>query len=281
MRNAIVYLVRGHEASIASLERSLALLKRNFLPWSPADVLVFHEDNLKPEQLEGRTAGLAVKTALVDFSAVPPEMANLPPGQRGYRHMCHFFANDIFLRPELADYDYYMRLDDDSFILSPLTFNVFARMRGGRAPLRLSRDPQGPSPRLRRTGRRGRAAFRRISARGEVQAAATLQVLLHELRNLRPRVVSRPGMAVVFRGNRPGARHLEIPLGRCADPLLRRDEQPAGSRPQPRRDALPPPRRMASGAPSPNLCRGNSPLLDNGKDPASRKTWKCGIMCAV
>lgn len=131
MRNAIVYLVRGHEASIASLERSLALLKRNFLPWSPADVLIFHEDNLKPEQLEGRTAGLSVKTALVDFSAIPPEMANLPPGQRGYRHMCHFFANDIFLRPELADYDYYMRLDDDSFILSPLTFNVFARMRGG------------------------------------------------------------------------------------------------------------------------------------------------------
>ena len=130
MRNAIVYLVRGHEASIASLERSLALLKRNFLPWSPADVLIFHEDNLKPEQLEGRTAGLSVKTVLVDFSAIPPEMANLPPGQRGYRHMCHFFANDIFLRPELADYDYYMRLDDDSFILSPLTFKMSSRACG-------------------------------------------------------------------------------------------------------------------------------------------------------
>ena len=129
MRNVVVYLVRGHEASLAALERSLVLLKRNFLPWSPADVLVFHEDNLRAEQLAGRTSGIPVKTALVDFSAVPPEMADLPPGQRGYRHMCHFFANDIFRRPELADYDYYKRLDDDSFILSPLTFDVFARMR--------------------------------------------------------------------------------------------------------------------------------------------------------
>ena len=129
MRNVVVYLVRGHEASLVALERSLALLKRNFLPWSPADVLIFHEDNLKAEQLAGRTSGIPVKTALVDFSAIPPEMADLPPAQRGYRHMCHFFANDIFRRPELAGYDYYMRLDDDSFILSPLTFDAFARMR--------------------------------------------------------------------------------------------------------------------------------------------------------
>lgn len=70
-----------------------------------------------------------VMTALVDFSAVPPALADVPPAQRGYRHMCHFFANDIFFRPELRKYDYYMRLDDDSFILSPLKFNVFEHMR--------------------------------------------------------------------------------------------------------------------------------------------------------
>lgn len=129
MKNVVVYLVRGHEASLASLERSLALLRRNFLPWSPADVLVFHEANLEPARLEGRTAGVAVRTAPVDFSKIPPAMAGLPARQRGYRHMCHFFANDVFLREELAGYDYFMRLDDDSFILSPLTFDVFARMR--------------------------------------------------------------------------------------------------------------------------------------------------------
>ena len=129
MKNLIVYLIRGHEASIAALEKSLALLKKNFLPWSPADILVFHESNMHPSQLEGRTAGLSVKTALVDFSAIPPGLIDVPPTQRGYRHMCHFFSNDIFLRSELQGYDYYMRMDDDSFILSPLRYNVFEYMR--------------------------------------------------------------------------------------------------------------------------------------------------------
>ena len=129
MKCIIVYLIRGNEQSIAALEKSLSLLKTNFLPWSPADILVFHENNMSPDQLSGRTSGLLVKTALVDFSNVPLEMSDIPPSQRGYRHMCHFFANDIFSRPELAGYDFYMRMDDDSFILSPLKFNVFELMR--------------------------------------------------------------------------------------------------------------------------------------------------------
>ena len=129
MKCVIVYLIRGSEQSIAALERSLSLLKTNFLPWSPADILVFHENNMSSDQLSGRTSDLPVKTALVDFSAVPSEMSDIPPSQRGYRHMCHFFANDIFFRPELVGYDFYMRMDDDSFILSPLKFNIFELMR--------------------------------------------------------------------------------------------------------------------------------------------------------
>lgn len=128
-KNVIVYLIRGDENSITSLERSLSLLKDNFLPWSPADILVFHEANMCPEQIIGRTAGLTVKTALVDFSSIPPGTETLSPAQRGYRHMCHFFAIEIFSRQELNGYDYYMRLDDDSYIMSPLRFNVFERMQ--------------------------------------------------------------------------------------------------------------------------------------------------------
>ena len=36
------------------------------------------------------------------------------------------FALDI-----LAPYDYYMRLDSDSFLIGPVTFDVFERMRDG------------------------------------------------------------------------------------------------------------------------------------------------------
>lgn len=129
MKCCIVYLIRGNDSSLRQFERSLALLKRNFLPWSPAEVVVFHEDNLDPARLDGRSSGVPLQFLKVDFSGVPPALASVPVSSRGYRHMCHFFANDIFLRPELADYDYQMRLDDDSLILSPLEFNVFERMR--------------------------------------------------------------------------------------------------------------------------------------------------------
>lgn len=128
-QNAIVYLTRSSEGSLKQLEASLGLLARNLLPWSQADVIIFHEDDLDPSVLDGHTAGIPVRFAQVDFSAFPEEMKDLPKGKRGYRHMCHFFANDIFLRPELEKYQYVLRLDVDSSILSPLKFNVFDEMR--------------------------------------------------------------------------------------------------------------------------------------------------------
>lgn len=112
-------------------ERSLALLKENFLPHNRADVIVFHEADFDPSVLDGRTSGIAIRFAEVDFSGVPEALAGVEPAKRGYRHMCHFFANDIFFHPALEGYDYYMRLDDDSFILSPVAFDVFEDMAKG------------------------------------------------------------------------------------------------------------------------------------------------------
>ena len=129
MKNVIIYLVRSTEGSIRNLVRSIEFLQKNFLPWSPADILVFHEDGFDQESTLSRLPkGLSVLFAKVDFAPVHPGMENLSRGQKGYRHMCHFFANDIFERSELAEYDYYMRLDEDSFILSPLPFNLFEKM---------------------------------------------------------------------------------------------------------------------------------------------------------
>ena len=131
MRDVIVYLTRSAEKEIRQLLESLQLLSRNFLPWSPADIIVFHEVDLDKSRLlaEDIVSRLGVRLAEVDFSSIPPGTESLTRGQRGYRHMCHFFANDIFLRDELRSYEYYMRLDVDSFILSKVKFNVFDRMR--------------------------------------------------------------------------------------------------------------------------------------------------------
>ena len=139
--NTIVYLTRSSEDQVKQLVRSLSLVAKNFLPWSPADVWVFHEKDLDTALLlkEPIIAQLGVKLGEVDFSSIPVGMENLPAGKRGYRHMCHFFANDIFNRSELQDYNYQLRLDVDSYILSPIKFNVFEMMskRGVRYVYRL------------------------------------------------------------------------------------------------------------------------------------------------
>ena len=46
----------------------------------------------------------------------------------GYRHMCKFYAVDIFTHPIISTYKYYMRLDDDSVITSPIPVNFFKFM---------------------------------------------------------------------------------------------------------------------------------------------------------
>ena len=46
----------------------------------------------------------------------------------GYRHMCNFQAYGIY-ETELKDYEYYLRLDSDSYILSPIDYDLFAYMK--------------------------------------------------------------------------------------------------------------------------------------------------------
>lgn len=130
MKAAIVYLTRSSSDEITQLSKSLSLIEKNFLPWSPADIFVFHEADFDKTMLTHHEIfnRLGVVFAQVDFSSVPPGTESLSHGQRGYRHMCHFFANDIFLRNELRPYRFYMRLDVDSFILSKVRFNVFEKM---------------------------------------------------------------------------------------------------------------------------------------------------------
>lgn len=42
--------------------------------------------------------------------------------------MCAFYATEIFTHPRLRDVTYYLRLDTDSYIFSPLCYDPFERM---------------------------------------------------------------------------------------------------------------------------------------------------------
>lgn len=126
MKNAIVYLTRSSQLEL--LSRSIGLLCDNFLPWNPADVFVFHEADADMSALRAASARANPTLCLVDFSSIPAGCETLTQAQRGYRSMCRFFANEWFLRSELDGYDFVMRMDVDSFILSPCRENLFARL---------------------------------------------------------------------------------------------------------------------------------------------------------
>jgi alpha 1,2-mannosyltransferase len=62
---------------------------------------------------------------LISFS-IPGHIKEINREWRiGYMHMCRFFANEIFNQPILQDFEYYCRLDTDSYILSPVNSNIF------------------------------------------------------------------------------------------------------------------------------------------------------------
>jgi len=67
----------------------------------------------------------------LDTQEITANIANKPVihwRNLGYRHMCKFYAVDIFTHPIISTYKYYMRLDDDSVITSPIPVNFFKFM---------------------------------------------------------------------------------------------------------------------------------------------------------
>ena len=67
----------------------------------------------------------------IDISKVHLNIINKPVAHwrnLGYRHMCKFFALDIFKHPIISQYKYYMRIDDDSIIYSDIKCNLFDYM---------------------------------------------------------------------------------------------------------------------------------------------------------
>jgi len=132
---AIVYLARSTEKDLALLRRSLRLLERNFTRHHDYPVLVFNEDFCPALQRElqgitrSRLSFPLVEFALPDFvdRAKVPEFVFGRFGV-GYRHMCRFFSGMLFLHPAMQDFDWYMRMDTDSFVRGRVANDPFARM---------------------------------------------------------------------------------------------------------------------------------------------------------
>ena len=145
--NCIVYLVRTSEEDLTNLNKSLKLLDENLLKFSACtDVILFHEPSFagyrqKVHELENGN----VIFQQITFPEPPegtPEIFPHPIPEQvakgnlgfsiGYRHMCWFFSGGMYEQVIMGNYKYYLRLDTDSYILTPLKYDLFEFMENGK-----------------------------------------------------------------------------------------------------------------------------------------------------
>lgn len=132
MKSVICYLTKSIPSNIESLKKSLNLLYVNYKFIKDSDVFIFVENSFPNDQkliLESSFCNLYVKTIELKPSpdlSMPIESISFEDKCNfdiGYRHMCQFFFSEI--RNYIKEYDWYMRLDDDSFINSEINYNLF------------------------------------------------------------------------------------------------------------------------------------------------------------
>jgi hypothetical protein len=134
--NTILYLVRSTNHDINLLKTSIDLLKSNFIGLDKVDILIFHEESLRPalgyiKDFHKNIKFVEIKFELPDFYKDFDIVSNFPhPFVQGmffpigYRHMCRLFSGEIFKHPVIKEYKNYLRLDTDSFI-HKMDFDLF------------------------------------------------------------------------------------------------------------------------------------------------------------
>lgn len=143
-RGVIIYLAQNRRHPLygssgrAKLERSLHLLYEHYNKQFGHDVRIFHEGDFDAKA----QAEIIASRKEIQFDLLTVALWGAPPHIQtsqaaswhnakfgvGYRNMCRLFA--FLLHPHLRSlgYSYAMRIDDDGFLLSPITYNIFERM---------------------------------------------------------------------------------------------------------------------------------------------------------
>lgn len=135
-QNAVIsYLVGLENQDIIDLDKSLYLLFYNFNHDAKYPVVIFHESNLTKEiqqYLEMRYDDLdfieiELKTPdHIDLKSLPEIVAG---SKIGYRNMIRFVSLPMYVHEKIKDYEYYWRIDTDSFLLDHIEKDPFEVMK--------------------------------------------------------------------------------------------------------------------------------------------------------
>ena len=144
MRGVVLFLCCADDDELRDLHFSLRRLHTFFTSRFRYPVVILHDrlDSSQQVSLERAFSpstlsfvkihwDLPAALSPADRAAVPPKL--LLAGHSwglGYRHMSRFFCKGLFELPEIVDnYDYYWRLDADSFLLRPVLEDPFRTLR--------------------------------------------------------------------------------------------------------------------------------------------------------
>lgn len=139
----IFYLVNNNEIHLRRLFNSLKLLKQNFLDRYPYPVVLGVEEISDDIKVKIKN----IINTQVYFYNIKFELPNYADNIKekiplkfkghwdksaffslGYRHMCRFFAGDIFNQPFFSNVKYFMRMDCDSYFTGPINEDLFLTM---------------------------------------------------------------------------------------------------------------------------------------------------------
>ena len=131
MKSIICYLSKSDDRTIDNLKTSLNKLYKNYKYVYQSDVVVFVECNFSKiisAEIEELYDNLTVKyIQLKSSSEFNTNDVEFEDGREeykiGYRHMCQLFFSEIL--SYIQGYDWYMRLDTDSFIESSIDYDLF------------------------------------------------------------------------------------------------------------------------------------------------------------
>jgi len=132
MKSVICYLSKSDQTTIDNLKKSLNLLYKNYKFIELSDVILFVESDFSKENIiffESHYKNLKCK--IIELNQSEHFKININEivfedkcdYSIGYRHMCQFFFSEIF--NYIKEYDWFMRLDTDSYIESKIQYNLF------------------------------------------------------------------------------------------------------------------------------------------------------------
>jgi alpha 1,2-mannosyltransferase len=141
---AIIYLAQNTPRdsqygrdSRTMLVRSLDLLYENYNDRFGHQIIIFHEGDFSSRDQAEIAAGRseirfeAIRFDVPDFlrtEDVPEVWRGFHQFGMGHRHMCRFYSLELFDILDSMGIDWYFRMDDDSFLHSPIRYDLFEFM---------------------------------------------------------------------------------------------------------------------------------------------------------